>query len=68
LSATQRLPLNDPDQPTDRRRPTTLHMRPSLIRAIDMRRDRQTRAAWIEEAVRERIRREDDRSDPHAAT
>lgn len=58
----QRLELGDPEPPKDRKQKLTLHMRPSIKGAIDIRRDKQSRSAWIEEAIRERIRREDDRS------
>lgn len=61
-TAPARLPLNDPEPPKDRRKAVTIFMRPSIKDAIDMRRDKQSRSAWIEEAIRERIRREDDRS------
>jgi hypothetical protein len=62
LSEATRLPLGDPDPPTDPRKSLTIRVRPSLTQAIDMRRDNQSRSSWIEEAIRERIRREDDRS------
>jgi hypothetical protein len=58
----QRLPLGDPEPPTDIRKAVTVFMRPSIKAAVDLRRDKQKRSVWIEEAIRERIRREDDRS------
>ena len=63
MSAAERLPLGDPQPPTDARKAVTIYMRPSLKLAIDMRRDNQKRSVWVEEAIRERLRREDDRSD-----
>ena len=58
----QRLPLGDPDPPSGPRHAVTIRLRDTLKEAIDIRRDGQSRSSWIEEAIRERIRREDDRT------
>lgn len=60
-----RLPLGDPEPPPDEiRKKVSIWMAPTIQAAIDARRTsrNQSRSMWIEEAIRERIRREDDRS------
>lgn len=56
------LQLGDPEPPSELRKKISIWMAPEITKAIDMRRRTQSRAMWIEEAVRERIRREDDRT------